>query len=441
MNKELLEKNAQNLIRHYNRVNGTHCKVQNEGNLELVKAILQDGIESGNARIFWDVKNFIEANKDVEIRKLFSSYSTSTPVVKEEEASPVQTTSVEKSAGMSIDDFKAEIASLKEDLKAAQSTSQIGLLEKTLAQVVIQTQGESIKNAILEDFEKKADTYIQENYGTIRRKVEVEVGEITTQFDEVLHEKFDTVLKFVQMDEPVFLTGQAGAGKNVLCKQVAKALDLDFYFSNAVTQEYKLTGFTDAQGNYHETQFYKAFKNGGLFMLDEMDASIPEVLVILNAAIANRYFDFPHGKDKDGNEVGGYTEAHPDFRVIAAGNTFGLGADYEYVGRNQLDMATLDRFALVEIEYDKNIEKSVAEGDTELVDFIHDLRKVANNNGIRMIISYRAIGRITKMKKLLSFGEVLQTCLFKNLRSDDINTIYSSLRENAYKPFVRELIK
>lgn len=46
-------------------------------------------------------------------------------------------------------------------------------------------------------------------------------------------------------------------------------------------------------GNYQETQFFKAFTEGGLFMLDEMDASIPEVLVILNAAIANRYFDFP----------------------------------------------------------------------------------------------------------------------------------------------------
>ena len=117
----------------------------------------------------------------------------------------------------------------------------------------------------------------------------------------------------------MFLAGPAGSGKNVICKQIAKALDLDFYFSNAVTQEYKLTGFTDANGTYHESQFYKAFRNGGLFMLDEMDASIPEVLIILNAAIANRYFDFPAPI--------GYVEAHPDFRVVAAGNTFGNGAD------------------------------------------------------------------------------------------------------------------
>lgn len=75
-------------------------------------------------------------------------------------------------------------------------------------------------------------------------------------------------------------------------------MGLDFYFTNAVSQEYKLTGFIDANGKYQETQFYKAFTQGGLFFLDEMDASIPEVLVILNAAIANRYFDFSKWKSR-----------------------------------------------------------------------------------------------------------------------------------------------
>ena len=136
------------------------------------------------------------------------------------------------------------------------------------------------------------------------------------------HEKLEEVLSFVQMNEPVMLVGSAGTGKNVICSQIAELLDLEFYFSNAITQEYKLTGFIDANGRYHETQFYKAFKNGGLFMLDEIDASIPETLIILNSAIANRYFDFPNEK----------VYAHENFRVISAGNTFGKGASYEYVG-------------------------------------------------------------------------------------------------------------
>ena len=73
-------------------------------------------------------------------------------------------------------------------------------------------------------------------------------------------------------------------------------------------------------------------------------------------------------------------QAHPDFRVIAAGNTFGLGANYEYVGRNQLDMASLDRFAVVRVGYDRNIELNVAQGNTELVDFAEDARNAVRKD-------------------------------------------------------------
>lgn len=310
----------------------------------------------------------------------------------------------------------------------------LGILEQALAEVIVRNQGERIAGEILGNISEKVDSYIRDNYGTIHRKVEITVDDTKVEFGEILHSKFETVLKFVKMNEPVFLTGAAGCGKNVICKQVAKALGIDFYFSNAVTQEYKITGFTDANGTFHETQFYKAFKNGGLFMLDEIDASIPEVLVILNAAIANRYFDFPAPI--------GYVEAHPDFRVIAAGNTFGLGADYEYVGRNQLDMASLDRFALIPIDYDRNIEMSLAGGDNELVDFADDFREAAKRCGIHCIVSYRAIQRMAKMMQLLDVEEVLKSCLLKNLQTDDINMIHGELKvEGKYKNAIRAIAR
>lgn len=426
MTRETLNQ-IKEILNAYNEKKGVSVKMRDER-----KQLIYEAIQKGS---YNDLLDFVNDNFDKErgFDSIINKYISQFGVEKE----PEQV--VDNSQDI-ITQLKLELAEMKQELVQAQSKSQIGLLEQTLAQVVVQTQGEAIKNEILGDFKKQATDFILENYGPITKKIEVEVGERKTDFgNEVLHEKFDTVLKFVQMNEPVFLTGQAGTGKNVLCKQVAKALGLDFYFTNAVTQEYKLTGFTDANGFYHETQFFQAFKNGGLFMLDEMDASIPEVLVILNAAIANRYFDFPSGKDKDGNEIGGYTEAHPDFRVISAGNTFGLGADYEYVGRNQLDMASLDRFALVEIDYDKNIELNVAEGDQELVDFVEELRTTANQNGIRMIISYRSIGRIARMKKLLDLPEVLKTCLLKNLRKDDINTLTCSMDyNNSYVKCIRE---
>lgn len=298
--------------------------------------------------------------------------------------------------------------------------SSISTLEQAMAKVFIEAKEDLIKEELTDKIFEQAKQKIEEEYGTIYKKTVLETEDKEIDFgDEVLHEKFDTILKFVKQNEPVFLVGEAGTGKNYICKQVAKALGLDFYFSNAVTQEYKLTGFTDAMGKYQESEFYKAFKNGGLFMLDEIDASIPEVLVILNAAIANRYFDFPAPI--------GYVEAHPDFRVVAAGNTIGQGASYTYVGRNQLDGASLDRFAMVNIDYDINIETRCANNDIELVNFIREVRRVAKERKIMLIVSYRSITRIAKMKDLIGLKEALKTCLFKDLNMNELYQIMDNI--------------
>ena len=213
------------------------------------------------------------------------------------------------------------------------------------------------------------------------------------------------------------LTGPAGSGKNYTLEQVAKALDLDFYFTNAVTQEFKLTGFIDANGKYQETQFYKAFKDGGLFFLDEIDASSPEALVILNAAIANGYFDFPCGR----------VNANENFRVVCAGNTYGTGADMIYVGRNQLDGATLDRFTVITFDYDANVEKQLAY-DEELYTFIKTLREVINKNSLRYIISMRATINATKLIEVgMDKKDILISAIIKNMQLDDLNVITNEL--------------
>lgn len=308
-----------------------------------------------------------------------------------------------------------------------------GGLGSMLEQALMKTLAEQSVEKVLEAAKPMLDEHIKETYGLLPVIHEVKTERGTEKIEGVVHEKFDTVLNLVNADIPVFLTGAAGTGKNVICKQVAKALNLEFYFSNAVTQEYKLTGFIDANGTFHETQFYKAFTEGGLFMLDEIDASIPEVLIILNAAIANRYFDFPTGR----------VEAHENFRLIAAGNTFGTGADIEYTGRFQLDAASLDRFALVEIDYSPAIENAIAKDDTELVEFIHSFRSAVAKAGLKHLATYRSIERITKLKDSMELKVVLKMCLTKNLNNDDLRILNENMRglgANKYAVAMRRMV-
>lgn len=82
-----------------------------------------------------------------------------------------------------------------------------------------------------------------------------------------------------------------------------------------------------------------------VFFLDEMDASIPEVLVLLNASIANGYFEFPCGRLNFGEKV----------HFVSAGNTAGSGADELYTGRMVLDQATLDRLLLLNLTIPKTL--------------------------------------------------------------------------------------
>ena len=271
---------------------------------------------------------------------------------------------------------------------------------ETAGKKVTNTSGKGVYDSIKAEVANKAPEEI------IKKPVWKDNGE-------VFHEKFEMIKTCVESNIPVYLAGPAGSGKNHTLEQVAKALDLEFYFTNSVQQEYKLTGFIDAGGNFHETEFYKAFVNGGLFFLDEMDASIPEVLVLLNAAIANGYFEFPNGK----------ITAHEDFRVVAAGNTVGSGADEAYTGRMVLDQATLDRFAIIEFGYDLQIELSLAKGNTELVSFIEDLRKQADDKGVRATFSYRCITMVAKLEGAgLGLDEIIKIAVVKGMDKDTINT-------------------
>ena len=240
------------------------------------------------------------------------------------------------------------------------------------------------------------------------------------------HSKHSIIKSCITADIPVYLVGEAGTGKNFTLQAIAEELDMDFYFTNSVSQEYKVTGFIDAGGLYHNTEFYKAFTNGGIFFLDEMDASIPEVLVLLNAAIANKYFEFPNGK----------VTAHKDFRVVAAGNTVGSGADELYTGRSVIDSATLDRFVVIDFDYDQNIELMLAKGNKELVNFIRSLRQSCKKQGIRATFSYRAIINITKLESLgISLTEIIKIAVFKGLDKDTIKTLRVSSSGKYYYAF------
>lgn len=277
-------------------------------------------------------------------------------------------------------------------------------------------------SATIVDKEHQLSTYSSITLDEFKKIINY-IDDHPTQEDksgEVRHKSFGEIKQMLDMQLPVYLYGPAGSGKNVLCKQLADELGLNFYYTNCVLTKFDLVGYGDANGNYVSTAFYKAFTEGGLFMLDEFDASAEEAAITLNAALANGYFDFP---------VVGNVEAHPNFRVIACGNTCGRGADEEYTGRSCLDAATLDRFGAIWIDYDERIERKIAR--SEIVDFIHDLRQSRDRAGIKMILGYRAISRIAKLETCFPLQRTLEIGVLKGMDKDEAHILWRHLKDQS----------
>jgi MoxR-like ATPase len=226
------------------------------------------------------------------------------------------------------------------------------------------------------------------------------------------HYAFPLILAAVQLDN-VFISGPAGSGKTHMAEQCAEALNIPFYFTGAVASEYKLTGFIDAQGRVIRTAFREAFEHGGLFLFDEIDSSSPAALLAFNAALSNGKFDFPDGSVKK----------HKDFLCIASANTWGAGASREYVGRNQLDAATLNRFALVAMDYDLGLESSIAASyyvhGEQVAAMMQAYRLACRAESVRLVISPR---NTTRTAKALAAGLTLAQALDLSLCGLDHDT-------------------
>lgn len=249
-------------------------------------------------------------------------------------------------------------------------------------------------------------------------RIEIKIGaKIHVLPDAHRHPVFADVLAALSVRENVYLCGPAGSGKTTIAAQAAEALGLPFYSTGAVGMAYQLQGFINAEGKYMETDLYRAYTGGGVFLFDEIDASSAQALLAFNAIAANDLAAFPCGTVK----------RHPDFVIIAAANTFGGGADAQYVGRSQLDAATLDRFAFIVMDYDEKLELAIASNDA-WTRHVQEFRRVVRDLKLRHVVSPRAS---IKGGKLLSAGmiwdRVEQMVLLRGLSALDVEKIKANM--------------
>lgn len=186
----------------------------------------------------------------------------------------------------------------------------------------------------------------------------------------------------------VLMTGDAGTGKSTIAAHVAEALGLSFRAvccSGGLT-EGALVGrltpnLTTGELVYTPGPLVEAFRDGGVFLLDELDAADENVLLAINAMI-----DAPVWHTPTGEEI----PRHFNFILLAGANTYGTGASRIYNGRNQLDGAFLNRWLTASIDYDTELERTLC-ACLEIADRIQKARAIIRTRNLRRWLTTRDI--------------------------------------------------
>lgn len=224
----------------------------------------------------------------------------------------------------------------------------------------------------------------------------VDRGGERREVEGLTHSQLADVTTAIMAGEHVMMVGPAGTGKSTIAHQAAEAMGLESYALSLSPQTpaSQIVGYMQATGDYVPTLFRQAYEHGGVFHFDEIDNAHPSVLAVVNAALANGHMAFPDQMVK----------RHDDFRCVASANTYGRGATRAYVGRQAIDAATLDRFAVITIEIDEALEHAVAMASgleatqvDRVLTAVRGMRERAESQGLNVVISPRASAGMCKL--------------------------------------------
>jgi len=238
-----------------------------------------------------------------------------------------------------------------------------------------------------------------------------------------------------------WLYGGTGAGKSSLVEQVCATGELPLMYQS-FHEDIKpcelLGGKELVDGNtvWVDGPVTRAYREGFVLLLDEIDAFPPEVQFCLYGILDGK----PLVLAENGNEV---VKKHAHFRAVATGNTQGRGDDTGmYAGTNVLNRALLNRFRpWYNVEYPteatyRDIIKREGVRD-EVAAVIARLAKEINaafmNGTLTETFSLRDARQIAKIAELAdgNVGRALQICLLNRL---------SAIEKSAVSEMFRRLI-
>ena len=153
----------------------------------------------------------------------------------------------------------------------------------------------------------------------------------------------------VEMKIPVYLWGHAGVGKTTIWEQICARTKRPFLrvqHTVNMEEEHIVGGWRlrDGKTHFELGPLPLAMKYGWLYCADEYDFGRPEVTSVYQAILEGKPLVI-----KEADAENRVIKPHPDFRIVATGNTNGQGDETGlYAGTNLQNAANYERFGIVE---------------------------------------------------------------------------------------------
>lgn len=244
----------------------------------------------------------------------------------------------------------------------------------------------------------------------------------------------------------ITLVGPAGNGKTSTAEAVLEVLGYEYEVLDMTefVEPADLIGSTtyvlkDGNGAevWRDGLITRCFREGKALIINEFDAANPRAALCLQSAFQAA------GTNKRGRYVTtteGRVYPAGDCPIILTMNTFGSGASRQYVGRNALDAASLDRMSVITTKYENEGEILRRHGfdpDTaeSLVKWATGMRNQIDTNELRVILSNRTLLRMAEAIDL--YGWEMQEAVekeFLDRLDDDIREVLNG-QSSAFRRF------